>query len=559
MASFYQWLKDGKFMSDDKLKAALAEQQNPKYKNGTFFAALKRAEVLEEEQLLQFAREFFNMGNVTNPYHTDVDFTLTEKVEQSVQKAIDNRRFAIHLEGRLAYVLNDPENDTLRSKVTSALGDEPYFVLVSEMDFEIFKQYQLIPRAIAEQAKQIKVSAGGGSFGGGEDAGQSASYTQKLLDMMIGAALERRASDLHLQKLDDRRAQILLRVDGEIYPFTDINPDVLVNLRNKLKTMSGVGGETPNAPVEGQIRVKHRGKDVDIRVNIISTANGYDFCLRFIDTSLKSLEELGLSKANYNTYMKLLHMTKGMVIVSGPTGSGKTSLLYAGFKKLLAERKQIFTIEDPVEITLPGISQVEVKKEQHLTYEKQFPSALRHDPDVIGIGETRTKDVGLQAIQAANTGHLVFTTLHTNDSVGAISRLTNMGIEPYTLGDSLAAVVAQRLVRRICTHCIEEYELEADHPWRERYGLGDGIVKLKRGKGCSHCAGTGFLGRIAVNEILVTNAKLRDAIQKGATRTEIEEILDQNGFKTYVEDAADKARAGITSFTEVDHLYADIV
>ena len=556
MANFYQWLRDGGFLSEEQLKSVLAEQAQQR--NSTFFSALKRKGVFPEEQLLQLASTFFNVKRISNPYSVEVDFVATEKVVRSIFDAIERKMFAVHLDGKMTFVLNDPENEIIRSKATTALGEEPQFAIVSESDFNVFNQYQLTPRAVKEQAVQLKSNVGGDDSSR-DDTGQKASNTQKLLDMMISAALDRRASDLHIQRMDDSTARIMLRIDGVMYPFTDISADVLPNLRNKLKTMSEVGGETPAKPVEGQIRVRHRGMDVDIRIDIVYTANGYDFCMRFIDSNLKSLEEFGLSDENYNTFLRLIHMTKGLIILCGPTGSGKTTLLYAGFKKLLAENKMIFTIEDPVEISLPGVTQMEVKAEQGFTYEKQFPSSLRHDPDVIGIGETRTKDVGMQAIQAANTGHLVFTTLHTNDSVGAIARLSNMGIEPYTIGDSLAAVVAQRLIRRICTNCAEEYELPKDHVWRTVYNLGDGPIKLKRGCGCAECGGTGYRGRIAVSEFLVTNPRIRNAIQKGATRTEINEILDKGGFKTYLEDAIDKARAGITTFSEVDVLNNDNV
>lgn len=557
MANFYNYVRDGGFLSSDKMKVALNDQSS--HRGSTFFAALMRTNVMPEEQLLQVAAEHFNLKRISNPYSTEVDFVATEKVVGDVFTAIEQRMFVVHIDGRLTFVVNDPENDVLHRKAVSALGEEPDYAVVSAEEFDVINQYQLTPRAISVQAQQVKSNAGANENGRSMENEQSASYTQKLLNMMIEAALDRRASDLHIQKLDDKRAQILFRVDGKIYHFTDVNPDVLPNLRNRLKTMSGVGGETPNKPVEGQISVPYNGITVDIRINIVQTVNGYDFCFRFISSHLKTLEELGLSEANYECYVNLLHMTKGLVILSGPVGSGKTSLLYAGFKKLLAEHRMVFTIEDPVEIVMPGVSQIDVKTEAGMSYAERFPSALRHDPDVIGIGETRTTEVGLQAIQAANTGHLVFMTLHTNDSVGAISRLVNLGIDPYTLVDVLAAVVAQRLVRRVCTECAEEYDLPENHEWRAKYDLGDGPIKLKRGCGCAACAGTGYRGRIAVNEIMVCSPKLRNIIQKGGTRTEMETVLENEGFKRYLEDAVEKAREGITTFEEVEELARDII
>lgn len=555
MAMFYQTVKESGLLTESQYKQV--QQVQSDVRGSTFFSALKRSKLLEDEELVSYACNFFRLLRIGNAFQAQVDFVATNKVMGDVFQAIKSRMFIVNLGGKLVFVVNDPENESLRNKATAALGIEPGFALITDNEFDIILQYQLTPRAISEQAMQIKVTSAGAVSE--DDVGENASYTQKLLDMLIEAALNRRASDLHLVPMSEEVAQVMLRVDGKLYPYSQVKADILSNLRNRLKTMSKTGGDTQDMPVEGQISTIHKGRRVDIRINILHSALGYDFNMRFIDANLKGLEELGLSKVNYDHYMHLLHMTKGLVILCGPTGSGKTSLLYAGFKKLLAENKAIFTIEDPVEIVLPGVTQLAVQKEKGMSYAERFPSALRHDPDVIGIGETRTLDVAEQTVQAANTGHLVFTTLHTNDAVGAVSRLTNLGLDSYAIGDVLAAVVAQRLVRRICTECVEEYDLPEEHEWRERYNLGSGQIILKRGRGCAHCAGTGYRGRIAVNEFMLTTPALRGAIQKNATRTEMETILKNEGYRTYIQDAADKALAGVTTFNEVDELYRDIL
>lgn len=552
---FNQYLRESHYLDEDKFKQVQAEQNE--VRNSTFYSAIYRCKALTDQQLVDVAADFFKLKKVEDPFKTEIDFDATAKVMGSTAKAIESHMFIVRLHDKLTFVLKDPENEGFKSKATSALGEEPEFALVTDEQFMVFLQYQLTPQAISEQADEIKT--GKNVAKADDDVGENASYTQKLLNMLISAALDRRASDLHLLPMSDQTAQVMLRVDGKLYPYSCIKSDVLGNLRNKLRTMSQVGGETQDAPVEGQITENHRGASIDIRINILRSALGYDFNMRFIDANLKSLEELGLSESNYNHYLNLLHMTKGLVILCGPTGSGKTSLLYAGFKRLLAENKAIFTIEDPVEIRLPGTTQLQVQKERGMTYADRFPSALRHDPDVIGIGETRTLEVAQQTVQAANTGHLVFTTLHTNDAIGAISRLINLGLDAYAIGDVLAAVVAQRLVRRVCPKCAEEYELPPNSEWRERYNLGKGKIVLKRGCGCEYCAGTGYRGRTAVNEFMLTTPKLRSAIQKNATRTELQEILESEGYKTYIRDATEKALKGITTFDEVDELYRDIL
>ena len=555
MAQFYQAIRESGLLTEEQYKQAQSAQTE--IRGSTFYSALKRSKLINDEQLVNFSCSFFGFQRIGNAFKANVDFVATNKIMGDVFQAINTHMFVVMLDNKVAFVVNDPENESLLNKATAALGSEPIFVLVTDEEFEIILQYQLTPRAISEQAQQIKVNSTSRLPG---ERGENESYTQKLLDMLIDSALTRRASDLHLLPLNEQTAQIMLRVDGKLYPYSQIKADILANLRNRLKTMAGTGGDSPDVPVEGQIKVAHHGDQyVDVRINIVKSSLGYDFNLRFIDSSLRGLDELGLSDVNYENYLRLLHMTKGLVIICGPTGSGKTTLLYAGFKKLLAENKAIFTIEDPVEIILPGTTQLLVQKEKGMSYGERFPSALRHDPDVIGIGEIRTLDVAEQTVQAANTGHLVFSTLHTNNAIGAISRLTNLGLDPYSIGDVLAAVVAQRLVRRVCDDCAVEYDLPADSEWRERYQLGAKPIRLRKGCGCANCAGTGYRGRIAVNEFLLTNSEIRGAIQRKATSNELEQILLKNSYKTYLNDAIQKAIKGVTTFEEVDELYRDIV
>ena len=254
------------------------------------------------------------MKRIGNAFKAQLDYTATVQVEGSVEQAIADQMFVLMVDGRRAFVINDPEMDSLRNKAASALGMEPDFALITGEEYKVILQYQLTPRAISEQADRIKVSASGGDNIAESEA---ASYTQRLLDMLIDAALTRRASDLHLLPLSDTHAQVMLRIDGELYHYADIKADILSNLRNRLKTMSKVGGDTADQPVEGQISAMHKGNRIDIRINILHSSIGFDFNMRFIDANLKGLEELGLSKENYENYMRLLHMTKGLVILCG--------------------------------------------------------------------------------------------------------------------------------------------------------------------------------------------------------------------------------------------------
>ena len=555
MATFQQHLQEKGYLTADQIKAIKKEQASTR--NSTFYGLVKKNKMLPDDQLIDIACKFFNYQRIENAFELEVDFTATKKVARDIFKAIDLRIFICKSKqkGELICVLDDPENESIKEKATSTLGASIKFALITDEDFEIVHDYKLVPQAINDQSDKVQVNDKAGSHRNNSRLGSS--NTQDLIAMLINSALQHRASDLHLQPITDDLAQVVLRIDGKLHHHSTIRAETLPNLRNVLKRLAEVGGESEDLPVEGQMQVPYRGKMLDVRINIIKSILGHDFNLRFIDSSLKELTELGLTESNYESYQRLLHMTKGLILICGPTGSGKTSLLYAGFKEMLANNRAISTIEDPVEIVLPGVTQMEVKPEKQMTYEKLFPSVLRHDPDVIGIGEVRSAEVADQTVQAANTGHLVFTTIHTNDALGAIPRIVGLGVDPYMLGDVLSAVIAQRLVRRVCTHCEKIYPLDKNSPWRIRYGLGNGRVMLKKGKGCAACAGTGYLGRIAVNEILIATPKVREAIQKNATRYEMEKILKSEGYQTYLEDAIDKAKQGITTFDDVDELYYD--
>lgn len=555
MATFLQYLQEQNYLTADQIKLVKKEQAT--IRNSTFYGIVKRNKLIPDDQLLDIACKFFNFSRIEDAFEIEVDLTATCKITRDIFRAMDLRVFVCKPKsgGELICVLNDPENEPIKAKAISTMGNNARFALISEEDFAIIYQYQLVPNAISEQSG--KVDVGESRANKRDSARLGSSNTQDLINLLINASLQHRASDLHLQPITDDKAQVILRIDGKLHPHSMIAADTLSNLRNVLRRLAKVGGESQDKPVEGQIQVDYRGQMIDVRINIVKSKLGYDFNLRFIDSNLKELSELGLTDKNYDSYHRLLRMTKGLILLCGPTGSGKTSLLYAGFKVMLENHRAITTIEDPVEIVLPGVTQMEVKTEMQMTYETLFPSVLRHDPDVIGIGEIRTPGVADQTVQAANTGHLVFSTVHTNDALGAIPRIVGLGVDPYMLGDVLSAVIAQRLVRRVCTQCGKEYALEKNHPWRIRYGLGNGKVILKKGKGCALCAGTGYYGRIAVNEFMMATPRLREAIQKSATRYEMEKILREEGYQTYLEDAIEKAKQGITTFEDVDDLYYD--
>jgi type II secretory ATPase GspE/PulE/Tfp pilus assembly ATPase PilB-like protein len=304
-------------------------------------------------------------------------------------------------------------------------------------------------------------------------------------------------------------------------------------------------------PQDGRIMVRAGGKEIDIRVSTLPTYFGERVVLRLLmkESILYSTRELGLLPEDYGKFMKLISSPHGIVLVTGPTGSGKTTTLYAALSEINREEINVITVEDPVEYQLDGISQVQVKPEIGLTFAGALRSILRQDPDVIMIGEIRDTETAEIAIQSALTGHLVFSTLHTNDAPSSITRLVDMEIEPFLVASSVIGVIAQRLVRKVCPHCRELYTPTEEE--KRELGLTDFQGKFARGRGCEHCLGTGYLGRTAIYEILPVDKEIKKMILERRDSDEIKEVAVRRGMKTLKMDGALKVAMGITTPEEV--------
>ena len=548
-------------LTDEQIQELVDRTVNEK--NLSFYAALLRSGYLTQEQVVLLAAEYFELAVIPDPFTIEVDFESTTVLYHDENKALDmrmvmdNKQFFVSLEDTKVLVVREPEDEMEQSRLTAIFGQTPTRAVLTDEAYEIILKYQLKPKLFENISMAMRPSDIRRVLQQDGDAGRNRfSPVEELLDGLMTAALERRATDMRIIPINAERSRVWLTVDGRNAHYTYISTAVLENLRNVLKNRANSPSESPGVPVEGRISFMHNGTQVDVRINIVTAFNGYDFNFRFITTVLRGLNDLGMSDDNLAKYKRILNLTKGLVVISGPTGSGKTSLLYAGFRVSMDKNKHIYSIEDPVEIALPGITQVEVKDGVGVTKEVLFASALRHRPDIVAFGEIRNLDDAAPAINFAHTGHPAHATLHANDAIGVISRLTNMGVDPYVLGDTLAAVIAQRLIRRVCPHCATAYNLEIDHPWRKRFNLGNGEITLKKGCGCAKCAGTGYLGQMAIDEILITTPAIREAIQmqKGSTA-----IRNASNFQTYLEDGKAKALAGLTTFDELEDIAADVL
>ena len=324
-------------------------------------------------------------------------------------------------------------------------------------------------------------------------------------------------------------------------------------LTNRLKTMSELDVNISKTIQDGNCRLEIFGKTVDLRVSVIPAINGENLVIRLLDQNKMSLDisMLGFSKENEEKFKKLIQRPQGMILLTGPTGSGKSTSLYAAISELNTKDRCIITFEDPVEYRVPGIVQVQINPAMDVTFPQALKSGLRQDIEVALVGEIRDEETASIAFDAANTGHMVFSTLHTNSAASSIIRLTKMGIEPYIISRSLIAVINQRLAKRICENCKEEYYLEEDSPYRKILDCGDHPMTMFRGKGCSKCNGTGYKGRVAIQEFLVIDEEIGNLLDNGASTFEIEKAAIKNGMKKIHTDGIEKAIMGITTLDEI--------
>ena len=374
----------------------------------------------------------------------------------------------------------------------------------------------------------------------------------RLVNSLLSQAIRERASDIHIEPFE-KDVVARFRIDGILYNILTIQKRFQASIASRVKIMSGLNIAEKRLPQDGGMRIKIGGKDVDIRVSIVPTAFGERIVLRLLyrESALLPLEQIGFSGDKLDQFNDLISRPHGIILVTGPTGSGKTTTLYAALSKINSPDKNIITIEDPIEYQLKGIGQIQVNPKIQLTFAAGLRSVLRQDPDVILVGEIRDSETAEIAIQAALTGHLVFSTLHTNDSAGAVTRLLDMKIEPFLISSSVMAILAQRLVRVLCAQCREPYPITPAEIMELEIETGSDGATVYRAKGCDTCFHTGYLGRKAIYELLLVDDEIRQLIMKNADASTIKQAAMEKGMRTLRQDGASKALAGITSVEEV--------
>ncbi len=373
----------------------------------------------------------------------------------------------------------------------------------------------------------------------------------KLVNYLIFHAVREGASDIHIEP-DDNSLRVRYRVDGVLYEKIRPPAKMLPAISSRIKIMAGLDISERRLPQDGGIHVMMDGRPIDLRVSTMAGRHGEKIVVRIIDNRsvLVNLEKLGFSYEMLKQWRSALEAPNGIILVTGPTGSGKSTTLYSVLKELNSDEVNICTVEDPVEFNLGGVNQFQVNDRIGFTFASALRSLLRQDPDIIMVGEIRDQETARIAVQSALTGHLVFSTLHTNDASGAVTRLVNIGVEPYLVAASLNGILAQRLVRKICTSCKEPYE-PTPSVRRAVERLAGDVETFYHGAGCPKCRGSGFSGRIGIYELLTPNDDLRDRICASPTLNELHACAVENGMVTLRQDGMSKVKAGITTIEEV--------
>lgn len=557
-------------ITQQQLDEALEYQKKTGLKLGQI---LIEKEYINEKQLLEFLSRQFSIRFVEIS-KLDLNSDIVSIIPESMARrynliAIDKQN------NLLSVAMADPLNIVILDEIKLMTGYnvEPIFALEDDINNAIDKYYGVksSQEALDEILKKTQASESEGNLSVVEDKkddkddiislegkGEAAPII-KMVNIIISSAIKSHASDIHIEP-SYRETKVRFRIDGVLHPQPSVPKKFHNAIISRLKIMASLDISERRIPQDGRIKIKISEKEIDLRLSVLPCVYGEKVVMRILDSSgLKlRLEDLGFEPENLAIFSKCIKAPHGINLITGPTGSGKSTTLYSALSTLNTPDVNISTIEDPVEYNLEGINQVSVNSDVGLTFASGLRSFLRQDPDIIMVGEIRDFETMSIAINAAMTGHLVFSTLHTNDAPGAITRIGMMGIEPFLTSSTLLMVVAQRLVRTICKNCKESYEVKPELI----LGLGasknlieqnmkDGKLYLYKGHGCEKCSNTGYKGRVGIHEILEVTDPIRELIISKTDSTKIKEVAKKNGMITLRESALRKMMIGLTTVEEV--------
>jgi len=549
------------FLQLEQLKDALTKQQAGG-KRKLLGELLVELEYCDEDQIVECLAAEYGVPYVAldvRYYDPQVlDILEREYIEQNLVMPL------FRIRGILTVAVSEPSNLFLIDELRSLTGLDVQIVAASTKairrtisnlpDSKVFVIDDIIEDS--EQGDVTLIEDAMDDIGDIEEiAGQSPVI--RLVNYVVYQAVKEGASDIHIEAAE-RCLRVRYRIDGKLYKSLEVPLHLLPAVTSRIKIMAALDISERRLPQDGRVNVMLDGRKIDLRVSTFPGHRGEKTVIRVLDTRsvTLNLEDLGFAEDILTGFRDHITAPNGIVLVTGPTGSGKSTTLYGALNQISSMEVNICTVEDPIEYHLPLINQFQIQERVGLTFSKALRTLMRQDPDVIMVGEVRDEETARTAIQAALTGHLVFSTLHTNDACSAITRLINMGVEPYLIGAALNVVLAQRLVRRVCPKCRETYE----PPRTMRKALekmGYEFDEFFRGVGCKRCRNTGFSGRIGVHELLIIDDELRDAIVSDPSISPIRKIARRNEMITLAHDGFRKVREGITTVEEILHIAGD--
>ena len=548
-----QMLIDAGIMTSEDLERGLKEQK----KSGKFICTtLIEMGLLQEDTFLPILARKLNMPLVKIKT-LDIKADVISKVPAKF--ATHYRLIPIALEGNaISLAVTDPLDIHTLDDLKLLLGFEIKPVLAGEKDIlEAISRYygvgaDTLEQIVSEKSSGIDLAGSVEKTEDLESMAEDASII-KFVNQIMTQALAERASDIHIEPFENE-LRVRMRVDGILYD-TPIPPTIKYfhqAIVSRVKIMANLNIAERRLPQDGRIKVRLQDSELDLRVSILPTSFGEAVHIRVLSSVFfLELEKLGFTDDDLNKIAQVIKKPHGIIFVTGPTGAGKSTTLYASLAKINSSSIKIITVEDPVEYQLRGIAQIQVLPKIGLTFATGLRSILRHDPDVIMVGEVRDSETAEVAIRASLTGHLVFSTLHTNDAAGGVTRLIDMGVEPFLISSSLECLIAQRLVRLVCPNCKVSYQVTKEALRDFNLGKEQENIEIFKGKGCSLCKFSGYKGRTGIHEVMLLNNALRELVIQKASSQQIKWKAIECGMRTLRQDGWDKIAKGLTTVEEV--------
>jgi type IV pilus assembly protein PilB len=545
-------LVEAGFITDQELQDALKKQNETDNRLGE---VLKNMGFIDEEDVVEALE--FQLGI---PQVDLRERIISPELAEEVSHSLAEKHKAIPIEkdgNTLTLAMADPLDvmaiDDIRLKTGYEV--EPVIALESEIDRALKQNYG--NNDLVNEFVQDMDDAEIENVNEEEDLEELRKMVDeapvvKLANNIIRDGVEVTASDIHIEPMEDE-VRVRYRIDGILHTEMDVPKNIYAALVSRIKIMADLDIAERRIPQDGRIQIIVNGKKIDLRVSTLPTVRGEKIVLRILDKSnlMLDLDQLGFSAEHKNIFRRMIDQPHGMFLITGPTGSGKTTTLYSALSTIDNSDENIITVENPVEYRLEGINQVQTNNKAGLTFSAGLRAILRQDPDTIMIGEIRDQETAEMAVHSALTGHLVFSTLHTNHAAGAVSRLIDMGVEPFLVASSVSGVMAQRLVRTICPNCkVKESDPLIDPEIEEYLGEGRDSIELYKGVGCRKCNDTGYKGRTAIHEILELTPKVKELIVEGASAEQIEEVAKANGMDTLESSSLRKVSKGLTTIEE---------